>query len=178
MDNDGWVDIMAASCDAFVYRNAGVTGGIPHFEKPVSSGITGGINYWAAAPLGDYDRDGRLDCIAPEWEPAYVSPLLKNVTRGAGNYLAVKLDLEESPNRNGIDARVDIYQKGMLGKTEGRIASRIITISNGYSSGYEAIAYFGLPHDRKVDVRVSMPCGGKIYTANSVKRNQMFVFKK
>jgi len=178
MDNDGWVDIMAASCDAFVYRNAGVTGGIPRFEKPVSSGISGGIGYWAAAPLGDYDRDGRLDCIAPEWEPAFVSPLLKNVTQGAGNYLAVKLELEDVPNRNGIDARVDIYHKGMLGKPGGHIASRIITVSNGYSSGYEAITYFGLPQNKKVDVRVSMPCGGQIYTATSVKRNQMLVIRK
>jgi hypothetical protein len=178
MDNDGWVDIMAASCDAFVYRNTGAKGGIPRFEKPVSSGIAGGIDYWAAAPLGDYDRDGRLDCIAPEWKPAYISPLLRNVTRGAGNYLAVKLELEDAPNRNGIDARVEIYHKGMLGITEGRIASRIITVSNGYSSGYEAIAYFGLPSDKRVDIQVTMPCDGPVYTAISVKRNQLFIIRK
>ena len=104
--------------------------------------------------------------------------MLKNVTKGAGNYLAVKLELEDTPNRNGIDARVDIYRKGMLGKTEGRIASRIITVSNGYSSGYEAIAYFGLPQNKKVDVRVSMPCGGQIYKATNVKRNQLFIINK
>jgi len=177
MDNDGWVDILATSCDAFVYRNLGASEGLPRFEKPVSSGFDGGIGYWAAGPLADYDRDGRLDIIAPEWEPAFVSPLLKNATAGANNYLAIKLELENASNRNGIDARVDIYQKGRLGKAEGLIASRIITISNGYSSGYEAIAYFGLPNNKKVDVRVSMPCGGTVYKATSVKRNQMYIIK-
>jgi len=178
MDNDGWVDIMASSCESFIYRNRGVEGGIPRFEEPISSGIAGGIGYWAAGPLADFDRDGRLDFIGPDWEPGVASPLLRNVSKHAG-YLDVKLELDDSSNRNGIDARVDIYKAGMLGKEEGRIATRIITISNGYSSGYEAIAHFGLPKDYKyLDLRVSMPFNGAVYSASSVERNQLYIITK
>ncbi len=177
IDNDGWVDIMVSNCDDFIYRNKGVVDSIPRFEKPVGSGFTGGIGYWAAGPLGDYDRDGRLDFIGPDWNPGFVSPLLRNVTKGANNYLAIKMELENRPNRNGIDARVEIFKKGMLGEKEGLLGTRLITVSNGYSSGYEAIAYFGVPKNKVVDVRVTMPAGGPVFTATSVKRNQMFVFK-
>ncbi len=103
---------------------------------------------------------------------------MKNKTPGANHYLAVKLELEEGPNRNGVDARVDIYTQGNLGNEEERIASRIITVSNGYASGYEAIAYFGLPDHNKVDIRVSMPCGDQVYNATAVQRNQLYILRK
>lgn len=177
LDNDGMVDILASSNNTFIYRNNGLEGGIPRFDEPSGSGCEGGNGYWPAGPLGDYDRDGKLDFIGPEWETATASPLLKNITRGAKNYIAVKLELQDGPNRNGIDARVDIYEAGRLGKDEDLIGTRIITVSNGYSSGYEAIAYFGLPDHRKVDIRVSMPCDGPVLTATSVKRNQLYIIK-
>ena len=175
-DNDGIMDIMSSGCEDFIYRNIGVKNGIPMFE-PFSSGEKGGIGYWAAGPAVDYDRDGRLDFLGAEWEPSVMSPLLRNVTPNAENYLAVKLELDGKPNRNGIGAKVDIYKKGMLGKKKGRIATQQISVSNGYSSGYEAIVYFGLPKEKEVDVMVSMPSGGEVYTAKSVKRNQLYVFK-
>jgi hypothetical protein len=177
MDNDGRVDILATAGNSFVYRNCGILDGIPQFDKPIGSGIEEGNGYWACGPLGDYNRDGRLDFFGPEWLTSAPSPLLKNTTPGANNYLAVKLELEEGPNRYGVDARVDLFTRGNLGKEEERIASRIITISNGYASGYEAIAYFGLPGHEYVDIRVSMPCGGKIYKATSVHRNQVHVLR-
>ncbi len=178
MDNDGKVDILATSGNSFVYRNKGSLGGIPHFDKPTGSGIKDGNGYWACGPLGDFDRDGRLDFFGPEWLTSAPSPLLKNETPGANHYLAVKLELEEGPNRNGVDARVDIFTQGNLGNAEERIASRIITVSNGYASGYEAIAYFGLPDHNKVDIRVSMPCGGQVYNATAVQRNQLYILRK
>jgi hypothetical protein len=177
MDNDGLVDILASSNNDFVYRNRGIEGGIPRFDKPSGSGCEEGHGYWPAGPLADFDRDGRLDFIGPEWETAAHSPLLKNVTRGAKNYIAVKMELKDGLNRNGVDARVDIYKAGRLGEVEYLIGTRIITVSNGYSSGYEAIAYFGLPEERKVDIRVSMPCDGLVFTASYVNRNQMYIFK-
>lgn len=175
IDNDGMVDIMTAVCDEFIYRNIGVVDGIPRFDKPVGTGVVGGIGYWAAGPLGDFDRDGRLDFIGPDWEPAFASPLLRNVSKGADKYIAVKPELKDSPNRNGIGARVEVYKAGMLGNKEGLIGTRIISVSNGYSSGSEAIAYFGLSEDKTVDIRMTMPTGGKTYTRKSVKRNQMLI---
>lgn len=178
MDNDGMVDILATSGNKFVYRNKGIAGGIPHFDKAAMSGIEAGNGYWACGPLGDFDRDGRLDFFGPEWLTAAPSVLLKNVTAGANHYLAVKLELDEGPNRNGVDARVDLYTRGKLGIEEERIASRIITVSNGYASGYEAIAYFGLAGQTDVDLRVSMPCGGPVYNATSVTPNQLYILRK
>ena len=175
-DNDGRMDIMTSGCEDFIYRNTGMKNGIPMFE-PFSSGQKGGIDYWAAGPVADYDRDGRLDFFGAEWEPSVMSPLLRNVTPNAENYLAVKLELDGKPNRNGIGAKVDVYKKGMLGKNKSRIATRQISVSNGYSSGYEAIVYFGLPNEKEVDIMVTMPCEGEVYTAKSVKRNQLYIFK-
>ena len=178
MDNDGLVDILATSGNKFVNRNKGILGGVPRFDSPTESGINEGNGYWACGPLGDFDRDGRLDFFGPEWLTSAPSILLKNITSGANHYLAVKLELEEGPNRNGVDARVDIYTQGKLGNEVERIASRIITVSNGYASGYEAIAYFGLPDHKKVDIRVSMPCGGQVYNATAVHRNQLYILRK
>jgi len=178
MDNDGLVDILATSGNKFVYRNKGILDGIPYFDRPVDSNIEEGNGYWACGPLGDYDRDGRLDFFGPEWLTAAPSVLLKNETPGAQHYLAVKLELDKGPNRNGVDARVDLYIRGKLGIEEERIASRIITVSNGYASGYEAIAYFGLPDHKTVDIRVSMPCGGQVYNATAVQRNQLYILRK
>ena len=178
VDNDGRLDILTSSSNTFIYRNAGNKNGLPYFDKPIGAGFEGAIGYWSAGPLGDYDRDGRLDFFAAEWETTVISPLLQNVTQGARNYIAIKLELENGPNRNGIDARVDIYKPGKLGNDKELIGSRIISVSNGYSCGYEAIAYFGLPDYKSVDVRVSMPGGEQVYTAVSVKRNQMYIFNK
>ncbi len=177
LDNDGMVDILASGNKSFIYRNNGLKGGIPQFNEPTGSNYKGGIGYWPAGPLGDYDRDGKLDFIGPEWDTNTASPLLKNVTRRANNYIAVKLELHDELNRNGIGARVDIYEAGKLGEDEYLIGTRIISVSNGYSSGYEAIAYFGLPNHKKVDILVSMPCNGSILSATSVKRNQLYIMK-
>ena len=178
IDNDGRMDIITSRCNYLVYRNSGIVNGIPKFDKPVSSGYKGGIKYWAGGPLADYDRDGKLDFLGPEWEPGFASPLLRNVTIGAENYIDVKLELTKGMNRKGIGAKVEIFRVGQLGKHESLLETSIISVSNGYASGYEAIAHFGVPKDEKVDVRVTMPCNGKVYTATSVARNQRYIIRK
>ncbi len=178
IDNDSRMDIFTSRCAYFVYRNMGVKDGIPRFEAPVKSGLKGGIGYWAGGPLADYDLDGKLDFLGPEWEPGLASPLLHNVTANASNYIDIRLELEHGLNRNGIGAKVEIFKAGLLDKKEGRLGTYIISVSNGYASGYEAVAHFGLPYDKTVDIRITMPCNGSTYIARSVKRNQIFVLKK
>jgi enediyne biosynthesis protein E4 len=175
-DNDGKMDIMTVKCNAFVYRNAGLVNGLPSFDPPVNSGHDCGITYYAGGAFVDYDRDGRIDFLGPEWFPEYASPLLRNVTEGAGNYIDIRLDLKNNPNRNGIGAKVEIFRTGSLGVAEERLGTKIISVANGYSSSYEAIAHFGLPDDKKVDIRVTMPCNGPIFTKTRISRNQMYVF--
>jgi len=72
---------------------------------------------------------------------------------------------------------VEVFKAGKLGSKKDRLGTSIISVSNGYSCGYEAIAHFGLPKDEKVDIRVTMPCNGKVFTATSVDRNQLFILK-
>lgn len=177
IDNDGRMDILTSRCNSIVFRNTGVINGIPVFDKPVNSGIKGGLGYWAGGPLGDFDRDGRLDFLGPEWEQAYASPLLRNVTPGADNYIDIKLELKDSFNRNGIGAKVEIFKAGSLGRKKGLLGTYLISVSNGYSSAYEAVAHFGLPKNKTVDIRVTMPCNGTVYTAKSVARNQMYILE-
>jgi len=178
IDNDGRMDIFTSRCNSIVYRNKGITDGIPKFDNPVNSGYKGAIGYWAGGPLGDYDRDGRLDFFGPEWEPRVASPLLRNITQDADNYIDIELELDNSLNRNGIGAKVEIFKTGQLGKKKGLLGTCIISVSNGYASGYEAIAHFGLPKNKTVDMRVTMPCNGPVYTAGGVKRNQLYTIKK
>ena len=173
-DNDGKMDIMSVRCNAFVYQNAGLVNGLPSFNSPVSSGHDCGITYYAGGAFADFDRDGRIDFMGPEWFPRDASPLLRNITVGAGNYIDIRLDLDNSPNRNGIGAKVEIFKAGSLGMEEGRLGTKIISVTNGYSSSYEAIAHFGLPNDKKVDIRVTMPCKGPTYTRTKISRNQMY----
>ncbi len=177
-DNDGKLDILTVRCSAFVYRNAGMVNGLPGFDPPLSSGYDCGITYYAGGSFADYDRDGRIDFFGPEWLPVDASPLLRNVTSGAEHYINIRLDLKDGPNRNGIGAKVEIFREGRLGFAEDRLGTKIISIANGYSSGYEAIAHFGLPNDRKVDILVTMPCDGPVYAATSVKRNQLYIIKE
>ena len=177
IDNDGRIDIVTSRINYLVLRNKGVKKGIPRFDKPYDSGIKGGIGYWAGGALADYDRDGRLDFMGPEWEQRFPSVLLRNVTPGAENFIDIKPELENTANRNAIGARVEIFRAGKLGSKKDRLGTSIISVSNGYSCGYEAIAHFGLPKDEKVDIRLTMPCNGKVFTAASVDRNQLFILK-
>ena len=66
----------------------------------------------------------------------------------------------------------------MLEKKEGFLGTRIISVSKGYSSGSEAIAYFGVPDDKTVDIMMTMHTGGKVYTRKGVKRNQMIIISE
>ncbi len=178
MDNDGKMDIVTSRCNSIVYRNNGLKNGIPQFEKPIDTGLKGGIGYWAGGALADYDHDGRLDFMGPEWEATIPSVLLRNVTPNAENYIDIKPELENSPNRNAIGAKVELFKAGQLGNKSGLLGTSIISISNGYSCGNEAIAHFGLPNDEIVDFRLTMPSNGKVYNVSGVKRNQIFVLKK
>lgn len=177
-DNDGLVDLMVTNFTSFLYKNNGLEDGIPQFAEPLTSGAKEGLGYWASGPLADYDRDGRVDFFGAEWEPEAPSLLLRNVTPNAENYLDVILNLQKSANRNGIGAKVEIFQKGRLGIKEGLLGTRIISVSTGYSSAYEAIAHFGLPSQQNVDVKVTMPTDGKVHMKKNVSPNQLFVLRE
>ena len=177
-DNDGDMDILVSTREGFIYTNTGNTdNGLPRFNGPTgSNGPLGGLQYWPAGGMADFDRDGRLDYFGPQWYAEERSPLLRNVTEGALDYISIRMDIPGEKNRNGIGATVRIYKPGKAGDDGALLGIKCISVSNGYSGGSMAEAHFGTPGQDVVDITISMPCSGNIYTIRSVKTRQLFTF--
>lgn len=199
-DNDGWPDIYVSivkfkdgkPCPV-IYRNLGVTGGLPRFREdawavndfptdedralkrsgPLFEKILKErkIIYMAAGPSGDFDRDGKLDLFLPNWWVEQRSLLLRNETPG-GNRLDVQVQGTDGVNRMGVGARVDVYPAGGLGNAAALLGSREIGIGYGYCSGQEAVAHFGLGPQKAVDVEVILPYRKGRIVRRGVEANQ------
>jgi hypothetical protein len=160
VDNDGRLDIMLGiiyqgadgNAQPVVLRNLGNTDGIPRFTAPPYEQM---IGYYAAAPVADYDRDGRLDWFLAPWFDETPPFLFRNTTDG-GNWLAVRVE-GKGPGLNpmGIGAVVRAYRAGAAGRPEALLARADIAVGNGYSSGDEAIAHLGLGKAEEVDLVIT-----------------------
>jgi hypothetical protein len=155
VDNDGWPDIVTSASAAdgtepAVFRHTGLEDGIPRFEAP--DGL-GSAQYWVSAPTADLDRDGRLDVLAIEWEPALPSVLFRNDS-AAGGWIEVSVGPELG---GGVGTRVDVYPAGAAGDQTQLLGSREIVATVGYTAGVERIAHFGLGDVEEVDVVVGPP---------------------
>lgn len=170
IDNDGWPDILtSASADSgaapAVLMHRGLDGGLPRFATPDRLGSP---QYWVGAPTADIDRDGRLDVLLLEWEPALPSLLLLNDSV-SGSWLEVSVD--ESLG-GGIGTRVEVFAAGSAGDAAGLLGSRDIVASLGYTTGVERIAHFGLGEADSVDVVVTPPPPHEPITLPNVTANQ------
>ena len=179
LDNDGDMDILVSTQEAFVYTNTGSSSkGLPQFSGPTgSNGPAGGLQYWPAGGMPDFDRDGRLDYLGPQWYAEERSPLLRNITEGADDYISIRMDIPAEANRNGIGAMIRIYEPGSLGEEDALLGIKCISVSNGYSGGSPAEAHFGTPGYEMVDISITMPCDGNVYFAREVKTKQLFTFR-
>lgn len=177
MNNDGKMDIVIASRDAFVYTNIGNDeNGLPRFSGPIASNAPDkGLGYWPAGAVVDFDRDGLLDFMGVEWFSHETSPLMKNVTKGTGHYLSLKLNIASEKNRNGIGATVKIYEPGKIGNENNRLGMNVVSISNGYCSGTVSDAHFGVPGFKKVDILIEMPGKGNVYKLRGIPTQQHLV---
>jgi hypothetical protein len=156
MDNDGWPDIVTSASAGdgsapAVFRHLGLEEGVPQFATPEGLGSP---QYWVAGPTSDIDRDGRLDLLAVEWEPALPSIMFVNQT-ASGNWLQVFV----SDPVGGVGTRVEVYEEGRAGEVEALLGARDITASLGYTAGVEAVAHFGLGDVAAVDIVISSPGG-------------------
>jgi hypothetical protein len=161
LDNDGWLDLVTtASADGgggpAVFRHTGeVVDGVPRFAAPAG---LGDAQYWISGPVADVDRDGRVDLLLVEWEPALPSLLLRN-TSAAGHWLSVAVGGELG---GGVGTRVAAYEPGGAGDDARLVAGGEIVASQGYTSGGEQLAHLGLGDRTEVDLVVTPPRGDEI----------------
>ncbi|MBI1247816.1 hypothetical protein GC197_08195 [bacterium] len=205
-DNDGWPDIYVSIVKfkedrpyPIIYQNRGNQSGDPKFEVtgwdvndfPTKEDLAvkrsgaffdkliadHSIMYMAPGPSADYDRDGNLDLFLPNWWIESPSLLLKNETPG-GNWLDVTAEGTGPTNRMGIGTKVNVYTAGQLGKPEGLIGSKEISIGYGYCSGQEAVAHFGLGEAESVDVEIVLPHDRGRVTKEGVGVNRRAAIRK
>ena len=90
------------------------------------------------AAFADFDNDGRIDAVVTTLEGPV--KLFRNVTAGAGHWLAIRLRGTKS-NRQGLGAVVCVTLP------DGRTLYGHATTSVGYASSSEPLVRFGLgPH--------------------------------
>jgi hypothetical protein len=147
-DNDGWKDLFfalshLAQLDRYLGRDSALPNRVfrnvdgKRFED-VSSGA--GTAFQAAAlyrgaAFADFDNDGRVDAVVSTVNgPAR---LYRNVTPGAGHWLALRLRGTRS-NRQGLGATVHVHL------AEGRDLYNHATTAVGYASASEPLVRFGL----------------------------------
>jgi hypothetical protein len=205
-DNDGWPDIYVSIVKfkdkqphPVIFRGLGLKDGIPQFksdawavnEWPTKEALavkkTGlffdklikdrQIIYMAPGPSADFDRDGRLDMLLPNWWIEDRSLLLRNETPG-GNWLALQVQGANGVNRMGVGSRIRLYAAGKLGDRASLVGAREIAIGYGYCSGQEAIAHFGLGKVDRVDIEVTLPHGKGTITQKNVAVNQRLTLKQ
>jgi hypothetical protein len=167
IDNDGHPDILPgvgqdATTPAY-FHNTGVVddNGVPQFDVPEDIGTTTGLDRpqepqaWVAAPVADFDRDGRLDVFLDYFFTPRGVHLQRNTT-ASGHWLGVAID---SRWGSGPGTTVAVYEKGHLGEAGALIAERTISATEGYVSGIPSEARFGLGDRTEVDVRATLPPG-------------------
>jgi hypothetical protein len=205
-DNDGWPDIYVSIVKfagdqphPIIFKNLGSAGGVPKFRADAWSvndwpskeqlAVKGTgpffdkilkdrqIIYMAPGPSADFDRDGRIDLLLPNWWTESRSLLLRNETPG-GNWLDVRVEGTKNVNRMGIGSKVRVYPAGKLGDASALLGYREIAIGYGYCSGQEAIAHFGLGETKRVDIEVTLPHGRCSFTQRDVAANQRVTLKQ
>jgi hypothetical protein len=168
LDNDGWPDVAVAATwldggesRPFVCRNFGRREGHVRFAVPP---VERGNAYFAAGPVGDFDRDGRLDLFFAGSRSEMPSRLFLN-RAPASHWLEIAV-VGKSVNRMGIGSKVRVYRAGGLGRAEALVGCQEIGTGYGYCTGQEAVAHFGLGSLATCDVEVTLPFGkGAIHKA-------------
>jgi hypothetical protein len=180
MDNDGYMDIVVSvvmtdpgqggAQRPVVFRNTLGDDGSLGFELNAAMDPTVSSGHWLndadrdpyyypGSPLADVDRDGRLDFFGEEAITTAMptedrlAPLFRNTSGAGNNWLDILVDSEdEGTNRQGLGSRVLIFEAGHAGNLDHLLGMQEIQVTNGFSSGTEAIAHFGLGTRDQVDV--------------------------
>ena len=157
-NNDGWKDAFVAC--GHVQVNAELTSS-RQSRQPNLLFLGAGDGSFSAATLsapafhrgvafGDFDRDGRMDAVVTRLNQAPL--VLKNVTRGAGHWVELRLVGSRS-NRDGIGTLVAVETPA--GKQWNRVTTAV-----GYSSSSDRIVHFGLGRETDLQsIEIVWPSG-------------------
>jgi len=159
-DNDGWPDIYFSAAwnedgviTPLIYKHQGLKNGLPQFVSPRP--IKAPMVYFRAGPSVDFDGDGRIDLFLVNWFQGNHSRLLQN-TSPRKSWIDVRVAGTKTVNRDGIGAKVFVYESGRLGEPKALIGYQEITVGYGYASGQLPVAHFGLDDRKAVDIRVTL----------------------
>jgi hypothetical protein len=164
VDNDGDLDLAVGNGD---FTSAGqnylyVNNGDGTFtEQPEF-----GLGSTDAVAWGDVDNDGDLDLAVGNEHSPTDNALYVNLGDGQDFLIVVPVGLRHDrglgySNRDGIGARVEVYEDGFGGNPSHLVAVREIEAHGGFSPQGERAAHFGLPGRSTVDLRISWPGSGR-----------------
>jgi hypothetical protein len=162
-DNDGDLDLAVGNGDFgsadsnYLYLNNG--DGTFTEQSEFGQGSTDGVAW------GDYDNDGDLDlAVGNEHSPPQNYLFVNN--ENDSDYLIIRLvghfHDQGMPfsNRDGIGARVSVFEAGHLGDPAHLLGYRQTCAHGGFASQNSMDAHFGLPGRSTVDVRIVWPGSG------------------
>ena len=141
--------------------------GLVRFAKPPVAKVNA---YFPSGPVADYDRDGRLDVVLPSWFPEIPSQLFLNRSP-AHHWLDVRVQ-GRTVNRDGIGSTVRVYAAGKLGDPAALLGHQEITTGQGFCTGQEPVAHFGLGDADRCDVAVALPFGKGTIVRKGVQADQ------
>lgn len=142
----------------YIFRNNGDL----TFRNMVGSWGTNQQSNSNGAAYSDLDNDGDLDLVVNNInQPAFI---YENVSNTKNNHLKIKLD-GEGLNRNGIGAKITLYNKG-------KVQFQEAMPTHGYQSSVSPVLHFGLGKDAAIDSLKVVWLGGKSEILKAIKANQ------
>lgn len=143
----------------YLFRNNGDL----TFKNMVSSWGTNQTSNSHGAAYADLDNDGDLDLVVNNVnQPAFI---YQNQSNNKNNYLKLKLE-GEGMNRDGIGAKVTIYNQGKM-----QFQEKMPT--HGYQSSVTNFLHFGIGKSTSIDSMKVVWLSGKSEILKSVKINQL-----
>lgn len=139
VDQDGIVDLVTTASTAdggpVWFRGVGVDGGVPRFERV---GEPGPAQYWVTGTSADLDRDGRVEIVVLEWEPALPARVW-SPDGAVGHWVSVTAPLGST---------VEVFADGSL------VGSGVAGGAQGYAAGAPGEVRVGVGTVERVDVAV------------------------